>query len=39
VRPLTNRLPELKPIMIKTGHHRLIEKVAEWFQENPFYFD
>jgi pimeloyl-ACP methyl ester carboxylesterase len=33
VLPLTNRLPELKPIILKTGHHRLIEKVAEWFQK------
>ncbi|MFN8345485.1 MAG: alpha/beta fold hydrolase [Spirosomataceae bacterium] len=32
VLPLTQQLPELKPIILKTGHHRLIEKVAEWFR-------
>jgi pimeloyl-ACP methyl ester carboxylesterase len=32
VLPLTKQLPELKPIVLKTGHHRLIEKVAEWFR-------
>jgi pimeloyl-ACP methyl ester carboxylesterase len=28
--PLAKRLPNFKPIVLKTGHHRLIEKVAEW---------
>lgn len=37
--PLTNRLPELNPIVLKTGHHRLIEKVAEWFKQNLARFD
>ncbi len=35
VKPLTQRLPDVKPILLKTGHHRLIEKVAEWFGQNP----
>lgn len=39
VLPLTKQLPELKPIFLKTGHHRLIEKVAEWFRHNPVYFN
>lgn len=30
VLPLTTQLPDIKPIVLKTGHHRLIEKVAEW---------
>jgi pimeloyl-ACP methyl ester carboxylesterase len=34
VLPLTKRLPDLKPIILKIGHHRLIEKVAEWFRQN-----
>ena len=34
VHPLTKRLPNVKPIILKTGHHRLIEKTAEWFQQN-----
>lgn len=34
VTPLTKHLPDLKPIVLKTGHHRLIEKVAEWFKLN-----
>lgn len=33
VLPLTKQLPELKPVILKTGHHRLIEKVAEWFRQ------
>ncbi|MEI7585661.1 alpha/beta fold hydrolase [Runella sp.] len=33
VLPLTKQLPELKPIILKTGHHRLIEKVADWFRQ------
>lgn len=28
--PLTKRLGYIRPIVLKTGHHRLIEKVAEW---------
>lgn len=32
--PLTKRLPSLQPIILKIGHHRLIEKVAEWVQNN-----
>ncbi len=32
--PLTKRLPSLKPIILKTGHHRLIEKAAGWFEQN-----
>ena len=32
VLPLTKQLPELKPIILKTGHHRVIEKAAEWFR-------
>lgn len=28
--PLAKRLPNFRPIILKTGHHRLIEKVAEW---------
>ena len=39
VLPLTKQLPELKPIVLKTGHHRLIEKVAEWFRQNPVHID
>ncbi|MCP1383649.1 alpha/beta fold hydrolase [Runella salmonicolor] len=31
VQPLMKRLPNSAPIILKTGHHRLIEKVAEWF--------
>lgn len=34
VHPLTKRLLNVKPIILKTGHHRLIEKTAEWFQQN-----
>lgn len=34
VRPLTKRLPTLQLIILPTGHHRLIEKVAAWFAEN-----
>jgi pimeloyl-ACP methyl ester carboxylesterase len=31
--PLTKRLPSVKPIVLKTGHHRLIEKAAEWLKK------
>jgi pimeloyl-ACP methyl ester carboxylesterase len=34
VLPLTKRLSDLEPIVLKTGHHRLVEKVADWFREN-----
>jgi len=34
VYPLTKQLPDLDPIILKTGHHRLIEKVAEWYKKN-----
>lgn len=39
VLPLTKLLPELRPVILKTGHHRLIEKVAEWFRQNPVHID
>ena len=39
VLPLTKQLPELRPVILKTGHHRLIEKVAEWFRKNPVHID
>lgn len=34
VTPLTKRVPTLHPIILPTGHHRLLEKVAVWFAEN-----
>lgn len=32
VNPLTKRLPNFQPVILKSGHHRLIEKVAEWLR-------
>ena len=32
---LTNKLNDYELVMLKTGHHRLVEKAAEWLQSSP----
>lgn len=34
VNPLTKRVPSIKPIILETGHHKLIQKVVNWLMQN-----
>jgi pimeloyl-ACP methyl ester carboxylesterase len=33
--PLTKRLNQFELVMLRTGHHKLVDKVAEWLSERP----
>lgn len=36
LRPLTKHLHEFELVMLRTGHHKLVDKVADWLIERPY---